>query len=137
MTWYAIYQTEDGRYVSGTSDVTKVASADVLTARGYAVKQFADGSQNGPWDPIGLVFGPIPANPSIISIADFLRRFTPTELAGIQASTDITVQQHLTVLKVMPGLMIDLNDAHTTAMLTYLVTHGLLTSARATAIGTP
>lgn len=141
MTWSAIYQVEDGRLVSGTSDPAKIASAEILAARGYAVKAFADGAQNGPWDPATLTFGTPPANPQVIPLSDFFRRFTPAELAGIQASPDTTVQQNLLVLKSAMFLQIDLLDARTVAMLTYLATHPggspLLTPARATTIGTP
>lgn len=135
MTWFAIYQAEDGRLVSGTNDAAKVASADIIAARGYAVKQFADGSQNGVWNPATLSYDPAPAGPNVIDTGDFFDRFTAAELRGILQSTDATVQQWLFVMQ-RRG-QIDLTAQKMTAALQYLVIQGLLTAPRANAIRTP
>jgi hypothetical protein len=85
---YAVYQREDGRLVSITSDATKIASQSVLDARGYSVAELPDGTQNGAWNAATLQFDPRPPEPVMIDPATFYALFTPAERARIYASAD-------------------------------------------------
>ena len=89
MTWFAIYQQEDGILVSGTNDQTKVASADVLAARGYAVAQCPDGSQSGVWNVSTHQFDPAPPSPVNVSPDNFVALFTPAETVRIFAAAQL------------------------------------------------
>lgn len=98
MTVYAVYATENGQLWSVAHDAAQVASADVLTARGFAVKQFPDGTDAGPWNAATLSFGAPPPPSLMLDPVDFLMRFTPTETARIRASADPRVQQFVFAL---------------------------------------
>jgi hypothetical protein len=132
MTWYAVYQLEDGRLVSGTGDPTKVASPAVLAARGYGVADLPDGSQNGIWDPVNHVFNPAPAGTNY-DTWQWIALFTPAEIAAIRASTDQTVQSFLYQLSFAPTVFTGMPEI--VSGLAYLVSVNLLTAARAAVIG--
>lgn len=91
MSWYQVYQAEDGRAISGTSDPTKIAVLSVLNARGYAVKQFPDGAQNGVWNQSTLQFDPAPAAQVLIGADQFLNQFNAPEVQKIFASADARI----------------------------------------------
>lgn len=73
-----------------------------------------------------------PSKPNVVTTFDFIMAFTAAELAAIRASTDNNIQQFLFALEVTGG--VNLNHTTIQNALTYLVNHGLLTAARATAI---
>lgn len=95
MSWYAVYQLEDGSLVSGTNDPLKIASAAILEARGYGVKQLDDGAQAGIWNATTLVFDPAPPTPVLIDPATFYSLFSMVERAKIYASTDPGVVDYI------------------------------------------
>lgn len=100
MTVYAVYATENGQLWSVVHDAALVATPDILTARGFAVKQFADGADAGPWDPAVLAFGPPPPPALTLAPVDFLMRFTATETQRIRASTDPHLEQFVFALSI-------------------------------------
>jgi hypothetical protein len=88
MSWFAIYQLENGQLVSGTGDISKIANEEILKARGYGVIECPDNAQAGIWNSEKLNFDPalsvsIYAEPEAIIAA-----FTPTEWMAARDLTD-------------------------------------------------
>ena len=135
MTIYAVYQIEDGRLVSSANDPAKVASADILAARGYGVAQRPDSEINGVWNPAALAFGPAPSPLATITTYAFVLRFTAAEYAAVKASADANVQ-HL-MFALATAQVVDLTDPVVQQGVGYLASVGLLTADRATAILSP
>lgn len=88
MAWFAIYQLEDGRLVSGTGDKDKIASADVLKARGYGLAECPDGAQTGAWNTSKLAFDPAPPAPVLAEPEAIIAAFTPAEWAAARDLAD-------------------------------------------------
>jgi hypothetical protein len=107
---YAVYQTENGQLVSVASDITLVASQDILTARGYSVKELPDGTQNGIWNINTLEFDPPPPPSTEISTHDFILRFTPDEFAAIQKTAQTVPQVSQWLLALSTTQILDLTN---------------------------
>lgn len=139
-----VYQTSTGNLLSWCPDSLTVAQAQssgqvasdaYLTANGLtAVDSLPALDSTHQWSSASktviVVTAPTPAN--VIDTFDFIMAFTPTELAGIRASTDNNVQQFLFALQVTQG--VNLNHTTIQNALTYLVNHSLLTQPRANTI---
>lgn len=129
-----VFRNSDGALISYCpADTDPVASADVLTAKGFSALTGApplDATHT--WDTVSrnVIAVAIPA--ATVSYFAFIQAFTAAELAAIRASLDTNVAKFLFSIASSP--QIDLSDARMNAALTYLVSHGLLTAARASAI---
>ncbi|HYD07797.1 MAG TPA: hypothetical protein VEC60_18825 [Reyranella sp.] len=95
MSWYAVYQLEDGRLVSGTGDPDQVAAPEILTSRGYGVAERPDGEQTGVWNPATLRFDPRPPEPVWIGADEFLDLFSAAEVARCFACPEPNLQKML------------------------------------------
>lgn len=99
MAWFAVYQVDDGRLISGTSDQTKIAALTILNARGYAVKQFPDGAQLGVWNQSTLQYDAAQAQAVLIDPGEFFELLNPNELQKWSASNNPTAHQFFLVLQ--------------------------------------
>lgn len=98
MSWFEIYRIADGAPVSGTRDLTKVASPELLGNLGFGIKEFPDGAQLGVWNRQTLQFDPAPAAPVLINPDDLLDQFTGTELQRWDNSNNANAKKLLRVL---------------------------------------
>lgn len=135
MTVFAIYQNEDGRLVSVTSDATmttvaemqaagRIASDAILQARGYGAVALADSAGPVVWNTTTHAFDAAPPGPVEIEPDDFVAQFTATESQRVYASTDPNLVQFLRRLSVR-RLPIDLLGATVTNGLAYIASLGL------------
>lgn len=137
--WYAVF--EKGATPSNSDPISTGTSVDEthLTAQGRTWITI-------PGDPAGLVWNqstqqfvtpPPPPNPTTISAYLFAKRFQASEYFAMTQSQDHQIQQFLLEIKLAPRGLIDLTNPDITNGLNYLASKGVLTKARATAIGTP
>ena len=116
-----LYEIATGKLLSSTVlDITSVAE-------GHAIKV---SSKIGTWNVATLDFDPIPEI-KVLSIIDFVRKFTDTELEEIlyTSITNNTVRVFTKKLELMKS--IDLLSASTISAIDGLVALGLITSDRA------
>lgn len=128
---YALYETATGRLLSSTADAANVPAT--LPA-GTAVKQVATPPSGYVWDAAVLDFV-APPKPTIITRLAFLQRLTAQERIAIRASTDTTVSDWVHILDATA--VVDLAHQTTKDGINYLVSVGLLTSARGAQVLTP
>jgi hypothetical protein len=128
-TWYAVLDGAGHLVSVGTT----VADDATLAAAGYTKTTLASDPTGMVWDPGTGEFVAAPAPLASIPTWQFIGRFTPTEYAAIEASTDPQVRQFMTMLFTaaitQPGLTAVQNG------IAYLVSMNLLTSDRAATIG--
>lgn len=133
--WYAVYEIATGELKSQGS---VVAPDNVLSAKGWTKKEFTDPpASNMMWNPATLEFDlPAPAEIPTWTIADFLDKFTSAERVAIRAAakTNDTLADRLEMIKLVGQFRAD--HPKLEPFLTYLVGQGLLTTQRATEIGT-
>lgn len=128
-TWYAVWDSTGALVSVGTV----LADPATLAAKGLAYKALTGDPTGQVWDPINRVFNPAPPIATAITTWQFIQRFTPTEFAAIEASTD--AQARMFLLMLQTSTQIVLSDAVVQGGLQYLVSIGLLTSDRAATIG--
>lgn len=125
MTFYAVYRDDDLELVSVGSVL-----ADPLPA-GLTAKPF-DTMPVGMWDKTTLDFVPAAQGAKTYTPLEFLRRFTMQERAAIRSSSDAIVQDFMYLLDRASEVVTD--DPDTINGLSYLVSLGLMTDARATEV---
>jgi hypothetical protein len=132
-----VYLTSNGAlYSYCPNDTDPVASDAQLAAQGMAKKSgLLPLDATHQWDPTTLtvivVTAPTPVN--LLATYDFIMAFTAAELAAIRGTTsDNNIQQWLFAFQTTQGL--NLNHGSVTTAMNYLVSHGLLTQARANTI---
>lgn len=131
-----VYRTSDGSLYSwAPNDTDPVASAGTLAAAGLAVLTGLPAL--GPtvaWDAVNKTTKTVtpPPAPQPIGTGFWIMRFTPQEFQAIMASADPVVQQFLYALN--HTTQIDLSTPTLVNGAAYLVSVGLLTSARAQAV---
>jgi len=128
-TWFAVVDGAGNLVSTGTT----VADQATLAAAGYGVIQLAGDPTGQIWNASTQTFSPAPPKPTVISVWQFVQRFTPGEFAGIEASNDPMVRQFLLMLQVAKS--ISPADTVVQSGLQYLVTLGLLTAARVAIVG--
>ncbi len=113
----------------------QLASNVILAANGFtAVDSLPSLGPTVAWDAPThtTVTVVVPTPPNVVATFDFIMAFTGAELAGIRASSNNAIQQFLFALQVTGG--VNLNHDTIKNSLQFLVTQGLLTQPRATAI---
>lgn len=128
-TWYAIVDANGGLVSVGTV----IADADALAAAGITAQQLSENPTGKVWDAATRTFSAPPPKPVMVSTWQFIQRFTPTEYAAIEASSDPVVRQYLTTIMTAPT--VNLSEAVVQQGIQYLVSLTLLTSERAAIIG--
>lgn len=141
-----IYKTSNGQLHSWIADNITIAQAQasgqlssnaVLTANGQtAIDNLPPLDSTHQWDAatktVIVVTAKTPAAP--MPLVFFLQRFTPSEYSAINASTDPATAMFWDIIR--RGNVIDMNDPAIISAGQRMVSQGLLTSARATAIYT-
>ena len=123
MTWYAVYQTTDGRLLSVGSSVV-----DPLPA-GTAAKTYAD-RPTGLWDAATLAFTPAPAPPRYVTKTNFqAARFTQAERIAARASTVPEVRDVVALFDNAPD-QVNLDDPLVIGGLDVFVQAGILAASR-------
>jgi len=129
-TWYAVVDGAGNLVSTGTS----VADPTTLAEQGYTAITLPLDPTGRVWDVPSRTFKPAPAKPTILTPWQFVQRFTPTEFAAIESDPDPIVRQFMLMLQVAGTVIVA--DAVVQNGLAYLVSAGLLTSSRASVIGT-
>jgi hypothetical protein len=110
-----------------------VIDSDAIAAAGYSLQTLSGNPAGQIWDPATKSFSAPPIPSTVLSTWRFVQRFTPAEYAGIEGSTDAQVRMFLLMLQTSQTITVQ--DPVVQAGLQYLVSLNLLTSARATTIG--
>jgi len=132
-----VYKISDGTLVSWSpNDSDPVSSDATLAARGFAkVTGLLPLDSTHTWDaPTHTVVVVAFTSVRILSVFDFVNRFTPVELVAIRASANPGVQKFVFMLPLALNQAIDLNNPVITTVMTLLVAQGLLTQSRADAM---
>jgi|SRR5579871_3782599 len=131
-----VYNVASGALVSWCpGDTDPVASDSHLAANGLAVVTGLPAiDATHAWDTVSktIVVVAAPIIPRLIITAKWILRFTAAEFSAISASTDPVVLQFMYALNHTTDL--DLNDPSTMQGVNYMVSIGLLQSARVAAI---
>lgn len=134
-TVHAIYQVEDGRLVSWTTDASKIAPAATLAARGYVCVTIEDADPAGRWNPTTHTFEPVaPEAARILTPLQFRDRFTHAEEVAITAAAAASVDIRVWLDRLAVAQEISLDDARTIAGVGALEAAGLLAAGRAAEI---
>ena len=132
MTWYAIYQTSDGRLRSEGSTASG-KNPTALTAQGLAEKSFVGDRPTNLWNSSTLEYDIAPpAFYDPVSPVTFIQRFTTSEQNSLRNSNDLVVQTVVAWLQSRDA--IDPGDEYVTEAMQYLVDESVITSARRDAI---
>lgn len=131
-----VYDSKTGALVSWCpGDDGQVASADELTAKGYAVKTGLPAlDATHAWDAAtqAVIEVAAPVVPRMVSTGKWVLRFTPDEFDAISASADKIVKHFMYALN--RTIEVDLNDATVQQGVGYLAQLGLLAGNRVAAI---
>ena len=128
-TWFAVVDGAGNLVSTGTT----VADLTTLSEAGLSAIQLPGDPTGQVWSPSTQTFSPAPPKPTVLSVWQFVQRFTANEFAEIEASADPMVRQFLLMLTVAQS--ITPSDAVVQGGLQFLVMAGLITPARAATIG--
>lgn len=129
MTWYAIIDASNN--LVSTGEV--IADPTTLSAKGLSSVTLASNPTGQVWNPTTKTFSPLAASLNSYPKLAFIQRFTAAEFMGLKQSADVNVQFFL--YQVENTATVTPQDATVQAGLNYVVSVGLLTAARAAAIG--